>query len=85
MFSNIKITNIKTDQNGRLIVLDCNICMNPFVIVSVYFPTKDKQTQQMDFLSYFKSLVNDYVGKNLLICGDFNICLNLKFDKKGGN
>ena len=25
------------------------------------------------------------VGKNLLICGDFNICLNLKFDKKGGN
>ena len=25
------------------------------------------------------------VSKNLLNCGDFNICLNLKYDKKGGN
>ena len=85
ILSDIEITNIKADQNGRLIVLECNICLNPFVIVCVYFPTKDKLTQQMDFLSFFKSMVNDYVGKNLLICGDFNICLNLKYDKKGGN
>ena len=81
----IEITDIKFDQNGRLIVLDCEICRNPFVIICVYFPTKDKQIQQLEFLSYFKSLVNEHLGKNLLICGDFNICLNLKIDKKGGN
>ena len=78
ILSNIEITNIKTDHNGKLIVLECKICMNPFVIACVYFPTKDKPTQQMDFLGYLKSMVNDHVGKLLLIFGDFNICL--KYD-----
>ena len=71
--------NIKADKKFRLIILECKICLNPLAIVCVYFPTKDKPTQQVDFLSYFKSMVYDYVGKNLLIC------LNLKHDIKGGN
>ena len=37
ILSDIKITNIKADQNGRLIVLECKICLNTFVIVCVYY------------------------------------------------
>ena len=29
-------------------------------------------------------MINKYTGQNLLVGGDFNTCLNVKYDKKGG-
>ena len=68
-----------------MIILHCKICESPFVIICVYFPTKDKPKHQLDFFSYFRSTIKDYIGHDLLIGGDFNTCLNLNYDKKGGN
>ena len=84
LLPDFKINNIETDRDGRLLILDCSISDNPFIIICVYFPTKDKVQQQLDYLKNFKKMINKYTGQNLLVGGDFNTCLNVKYDKKGG-
>ena len=84
LLSEFEIINVEKDQNGRAIILDCKVSGSPFIIVNVYFPTKDNPVQQLEFFNYLKSIINEYIGSNLLVGGDFNICLNLKKDKKGG-
>ena len=84
LLSDFKINNLETDQNGRLLILDCSISDNIFIIKCVYFPTKDKVQQQLDYLKKFKNMINKYSGQSLLVGGDFSTCLNLKYDKKGG-
>ena len=46
IFSDIKVTNIKTDQNGRLNVLECKDLYGS-ICHCVYLPTKDKPTPQL--------------------------------------
>ena len=80
-----EIKDIITDQYGRLILVECVIHNNPVILISVYFPTKDKPREQTEFLDYVKQLLYNYNGQNIIIGGDFNICLNLEMDKHGGS
>ena len=83
--SYFEIKDIITDQYGRLILVQCVIHSNPVILISVYFPTKDKPREQTEFLDYVKQLLYNYNGQNIIIGGDFNICLNLEMDKHGGS
>ena len=80
----VKVTNIESDLNGRLIALTCEIEGNEFVLLNIYAPTKDKNTMQNNFLNYLHSTIEKYSDKNLIIGGDFNVCLNPELDKIGG-
>ena len=45
---------------------------NNFVIINVYSPAKDKQQEQLLFLSNLKTIVEQYSDKALIIGSDFN-------------
>ena len=80
----IFVTDLKHDSEGRLLLLDCTIEGNSFILLNIYAPTKDKVEMQNVFLSYLHSVIENYSDKNIILGGDFNVCLNPVMDKHGG-
>ena len=72
------------DLTGRILLIECNIETNRYVIVNIYAPTKDMQKKQLDFLNDLKDALDNFSDKTLIIGGDFNTCLDPYVDKKGG-
>ena len=54
-------------QNGGGLLLECSIYDNPRVIISVYFPTKDKPKEQLLLLDYLRGLLINYGDQNIVI------------------
>jgi exonuclease III len=79
---NIKETN--SDKKGRILVVSCDIENNPFSLVNDYAPTKDNHKDQIALLNELLQILLSLNNHNLLIGGDFNVCLDPKIDKKGG-
>ena len=72
------------DQNGQIVLIECSIYDNPMVVISVYFPTKDKPKEQLLLLDYLRGLLINYGDQDIVIGGDFSTCLNMTLDKKEG-
>ena len=79
-----EVHNEISDEQGRFLLLDITIEECNFFVINIYAPTKDKEAEQADFISYVKTILQEYYDKNMIIGGDFNICLNPDIDKKGG-
>ena len=80
----LQVSNVFKDTEGRILLIECNMEQNVFVIINVYAPTKDKQQGQLLFLSHLKNIVDQYSDKALIIGGDFNTYLDVNLDKLGG-
>ena len=80
----IKVIEIKSDDSGRLLVVHGEVAGAELVIVNIYAPTKDIPHEQNTFLDNLRAFIEEHGDKNLILGGDFNICLNFKLDKKGG-
>ena len=76
--------NALKDNDGRILLIDCLIDKLPLVLLNIYAPTKDKPKEQLLFFRKLKNLLDDYIDRNFIIGGDFNICLNPTIDKRGG-
>ena len=81
---NFKLKNIIRDQQGRFLLLDCEIEDNHMIIINFYCPTKDKLKLQLEFLETVKTHIENYSDKKLLIGGDLNTYLDPRLDKQGG-
>ena len=81
---NIEINKVFTDADGRMIILDVNIEDKNVILGNIYAPTKDKIKDQTLFLKALSDKLQDYQDHNIIIGGDFNVCLNPELDKKGG-
>ena len=79
----VTINDTIIDEEGRILLVDITIDEN-VVLMNVYAPTKDKMSQQITFLNIIKDILDNYIDRNLLIGGDFNMCIYPKLDKKGG-
>jgi exonuclease III len=75
------VIDIKTDENGRLLLMLININNAPHVIMNVYFPTQDKPKEQKQFLLEIDGMLKGYSNYPIIIGGDFNIVLNPLLDK----
>ncbi len=80
----IKINDIVKDKDGRYIILSIESEEWQFTLCNVYAPTKDKSNEQLIFFNEIFLKLKDYEDKNLIIGGDFNVCLNPILDKAGG-
>ena len=55
------------------------------VTVNIYAPTKDDAYSQKVFYDELAKNLDTYIDCNIIIGGDFNVCLNPTLDKQGGN
>ena len=73
----------KTDNDGRILILDVTINDVNFVLINLY--NANTETEQVSVLNNLTSLTFDVtLEKNLNLAGDFNLFINLKLDAKGG-
>ena len=82
--STFEIKNTITDNNGRFLLIHLVLNDTEMVLVNIYAPTKDHKQEQLTFLSYVQNTLIDFLGKTIILGGDFNTYLNPVLDKSGG-
>lgn len=78
------INDIKRDDDGRLVMIDITIDNEVYILINVYAPTKDDSKAQKEFFSKLEMKLNQHIGSNVIVGGDFNVCINPEIDKFGG-
>lgn len=73
-----------TDNEGRIIVTHVEVDGQEVIVCNIYAPTKDKPKEQQLFLNNLREMLLPHIDKDILIGGDFNVCLFPEIDKKGG-
>lgn len=76
----VNFINIKSDTNGRYIIIDAMIHSKSITIICVYAPNIDSP-------SFFDSLsaeICNFACENVVMGGDFNLVFDLQLDKIGG-
>ena len=81
---NIKIINHITDKNGRYSILHTFIEDADVVLANIYAPTKNNQGDQILFLAELREQLLSFLGKKIILGGDFNTYMDPLIDKQGG-
>ena len=79
------MNNQKTDNGGRMLILDVTINDVNFVLINFY--NANTETEQVSVLNNLSSLLERSgvtLEKNLILAGDLNLFLNSKSDTKEG-
>ena len=76
---NFVVNNPKTDNDGRILILDVTINDVNFVLINLY--NANTEMEQVSVLNNLSSLLEKF---DVIFAGDFNLFLNSKFDAKGG-
>ena len=82
---NFVVNNQKTDNDGRILILDVTINDVNFVLINLY--NANTETEQVSVLNNLSSLLEKFdvtLEKKVILAGDFNLFLNSKLDAKGG-
>ena len=79
-----KIETSIIDDYGRYILLKVQFEYQNIILINVYAPTKDKEADQILFITEISKMLEDFMDQNIIIGGDFNVCLDPMLDKKGG-
>ena len=82
----IKIDQVKVDDGGCYIFLKGDILDSNLILGNVYFPTRDKTQQQIQFLDKIDLCISDLHSCNyslILGGGDFNVILDESLDYMG--
>ena len=79
------LISIRTDDEGRYIVLEAEVQGANFLLVTLYVP--DKVQGQRRFIEKLTSTINDVIKDNepkLVVGGDFNVTFGSDLDCSGG-
>ena len=82
--SDFELIELKQDNNGRFLLLNCKLFKLELILVNVYCPTKDNQSAQTNFYNFIYENINNYSDKNVILGGDLNTYLTIDLDKNGG-
>ena len=80
---NFTVTELWKDTTGRAIALTLTMDDKTYNIVNIYAPTKDKLSEQVDFLRAL-DLNLQLAETPFILAGDFNTYLDPILDKQGG-
>ena len=80
----IKLNECISDDSGRLLIVDIETDDWHMVLANVYAPTKDHEDEQLLLLESIREQFLNFIDRNLVIAGDFNVCLDPNMDKRGG-
>ena len=75
------------DKEGRYVLMKGKCKGENIILGSVYFPTRNKETLQCNFLSDLDKILSSVVSQeySLIVGGDFNIAINRNLDYMGAN
>ena len=82
---NFVVNNQKTDNDGRISIIDVTINDVNFVLINL--DNANTEMEQIPLLNNLSSLLETFdatLEKNLIFAGGFNLFLNSIFDAKGG-
>ena len=82
---NFVANNQKSDNDGRILILDVTINDVGFVLINLY--NANTESEQVSVLNNLPSLLENFdvtLDEKLILAGDFNLFLNSKLDAKGG-
>lgn len=80
----INVNRVEKDEEGRILLLDVSSDFGNCILINTYFPTKDNVYQQMKCLDTLSQMLANYMDKDIIIGGDFNMIFNQHTDKIGG-
>ena len=69
----LKAQNTQTDDQGGLLIVDCEIDDSEFILVNLYAPISDKRLDQRSFGDHVCTQLEPYFGKSIVLAGDLNI------------
>lgn len=78
----VKIMETGKGSNGRIVYAKVEIEQMQMVIINVYFPTADKEKEQLDLLKSIKDLAEKFNECHKVLLGDFNVVMNSMLDRK---
>ena len=81
----IEIISTNIDLNGRYVIINCIIQGQKIVLGNVYFPTRQNETDQVQFLNILSDkLYKDNAGEfSFILGGDFNVIRDKNLDYMG--
>ena len=79
-----KIVNFKNILEGRIASLVVNVDDSTISLINIYFPTKDKQPDQLSAIGNLDEYLQLCNSDAYIIGGDFNLYLNPVLDKYNG-
>jgi len=79
-----ELKEVYTDNKGHFLILNLILGSDEIIIANCYFPTKDKQKEQLSVLNELLQNLMKYENITKIIGGDFNLVLDPKLDKQGG-
>ena len=81
----IDIQQVITDDEGRYVIVDCNIMDERFILVNIYAP--NTENGQIIYISDLEQTLTDLgfsSAQNFIIGGDWNFVRDASVDKHGG-
>jgi exonuclease III/nitrogen regulatory protein PII-like uncharacterized protein len=78
--NNMSTKEIKTDPNGRYVIIQVKIGDNKIKLAGYYGPNQDDP----EILNKLLSDLDETEGEHSIIMGDFNFVMDVSKDKKGG-
>ena len=78
------VENVFSDTFGRVIGIECKFGNEEYILINCYFPTKDKQQEQLATLNSLRDMLLPHADKSIILGGDFNVVLDPLLDKQGG-
>ena len=82
---NVDVNQCLKDNEGGLIVVDIDIAGQNMIIGNIYAPTQDNEDEQIMLIEQLNVMLNNFQDRNIILGGDFNVYIDPKLDKKGGN
>ena len=82
----VNVKSVKADDNGRFVIINCDIYDQEFILTNVYAP--NTEGEQVRFITDIESVLLklgfDASSKHI-IGGDWNCIRDLSLDKSGGD
>jgi len=76
-----EITSQKVHKFGRYVAIELKVGNAQYKIASYYGPNNDDPVVLTELIE----IIRNMEGENTILCGDFNLLMDLTLDKKGGN
>ena len=67
------VEDVFSDSFGRLIGIECKFGDQTYILINCYFPTKDKQQEQLTTLNSLRDMLLPHADKSIILGGDFNV------------